>query len=194
MKNIFSKCVNFLKKNKKLAVLLIIFIAHVFFRFYLLKERLNFNWDQVDNAWAARSIIVDHRFPLLGMVAKGNSGIYIGPLYYYLIAIVYWAFNLNPIASGVMAGLTSIFTFFVIFYVVKKLFSYNIALIAVGIHTVSYFLIVSDRSQWPVNLIAPISFLVFYALYNVLIGKAKYLLLLALAIGFSFHVHFTSVF
>jgi 4-amino-4-deoxy-L-arabinose transferase-like glycosyltransferase len=194
MKNILSKSINFLKKNKETVILSILFIAHLFFRFYLLKERLNFNWDQVDNAWHARDILVDHKFPLLGMVAKGDSGIYIGPLYYYLIAVVYWALNMNPIASGIVAGLTSIFTFFVIFYVAKKLFSERIALIAVFIHTVSYFIIVGDRSQWPVNLVAPVSFLVFYFLYKVLTENPKYLLPLALVIGFSFHVHFTAIF
>jgi 4-amino-4-deoxy-L-arabinose transferase-like glycosyltransferase len=194
IKDTLSKFVMFFNKHKGLTILTVIFIAHLFFRFYLLSERLSFGWDQVDNAWAAKNIIVDHRFPLLGMVAKGNSGFNIGPLYYYLIAIVYWFFHLDPIASGVMAGLTSIFTFFVIYFVAKKLFSQNIALIAIGIHTVSNFIIVSDRSQWPVNLIAPISFLVFYALYNVITGKVKYLLLLALAVGFSLNVHFTSIF
>lgn len=40
-------------------------------------EVLNpFGWDQVDNAWAAQNMIVNHKFPLLGMVAKQNSGIY----------------------------------------------------------------------------------------------------------------------
>jgi 4-amino-4-deoxy-L-arabinose transferase-like glycosyltransferase len=194
IKNAISKFGSYLKKNNWLIILFILFIAHIFFRFYLLQERLNFNWDQVDNAWAAKRIIVDHKFPLLGMVAKANSGIYIGPLYYYLIAIIYWIFGLNPIASGVMAGLTSIFTFFVIFYIVKKLFSNKVALIAVGILTFSYFIIAGDRSQWPVNLIAPVSALVFYFLYKVLTGEVKYLLFLAGTIGFSLHVHFTSIF
>ena len=194
MKNVLSKLINFLKNNKGLVILSVLFIAHVFFRFYLLGERLGFGWDQVDNAWHAKDIIVSHKYPLLGMVAKGNSGIYIGPLYYYLIALVYWIFNMNPIASGVMAGLTSIFTFFVIFYFTKKLFSDDIALIAVGIHTVSYFIISNDRVPWPVNFIVPISFLVFYYLYKVLTVNPKYLLLLAVVIGLSLNVHFTSLF
>ncbi len=194
IKNAFFEFGSFFQRHKQLVVLLVIFIAHIFFRFYLLEERLQFGWDQVDFAWAAKSIIVDHELPLLGMVAKGNSGIYMGPAYYYLTSLFYWVFDLNPIASGIFAGVTSIFTFFVLFLVAKKLFSYNIALIAVGIHTISSFLISSDRIQWSVNLIAPISFLVFFALYNVLLGKVRYLLLLAAVVGFSFHIHFTSIF
>lgn len=194
IKNSFSQFGLFLFRHKQLVFLLVIFIAHIFFRFYLLEERLHFNWDQVDNAWAAKNIIVDHKLPLLGMVAKGNSGFYIGPAYYYLIAIFYWIFDLDPIASGIFAGVTSIFTFFVLFFVIKKLFSYNIALIAVFIHTVSFFIISSDRSQWPVNFIAPVSIVIFYSLYNVLLGKIKYLILLGIGLGLSFHVHFTSIY
>lgn len=194
MKHAFLKLVNFLRKHKALIVLLVLFIIHLFTRFYQLEQRLNFNWDQVDNAWAAKAIIVDHKLPLTGMMAKASSGINIGPLYYYFVAIIYWFLNLNPIASGVVAGLASIFTFFVIFYVTKKLFSTNVALIAVAIHTFSYFIIHANRSQWPVNFITPISFLVFFALYNVLIGKIKYLLLLALSIGIFFNIHFTAIF
>jgi len=194
MKDALFRLVNFLKKHKTLIILLTILALHVFTRFYQLETRLGFGWDQVDNAWAAKNIIIDHKFPLVGMVAKGNSGFNIGPLYYYFVAIFYWIFNLNPIASGYIAGVTSIFTFFVIFYVVKKLFSSSIALIAVGVYVISNFIILSDRSQWPVNFIAPISFLIFYFLYNVLVGEMKYLLLLALAIGISFSVHFTAVF
>lgn len=178
----------------KIFLFVLIFILHLFLRFYDIETRNSFGWDQVDNAWAAKNIIVDHKYPLLGMTAKGNSGFSIGPAYYYLISIFYFFTNLDPIASGLFAGVTSIFTFLSFFYIVKKLFSFNVALIAIFIHTISFSAISADRVQWPVNFIAPISLIVFYALYNVLIGKVKHIILLAIAIGFSFHIHFTSVF
>jgi 4-amino-4-deoxy-L-arabinose transferase-like glycosyltransferase len=191
---LFSAILNFIKIHKAIIILLIIFIIHIFLRFYQLERRLNFGLDQADNASIAKSIIVDHNFPLVGMVAKGNSGFHIGPLYYYFVAVIYWIFNFNPISSGVVAGLASVITFFAIYFVAKKLFSNNIALISVGIHTVSYFVIESDRLQWPVNLITPISFLIFYSLYRVLTGRVKYLLFLSAMLGLSLHIHFTSVF
>lgn len=169
-------------------------MLHVFLRFYALETKNIFGWDQVDNAWAAKDIIVDHKLPLLGMVAKGNSGFYIGPAYYYLIAIVYWVFNLDPISSGVFAGITSIFTFFTFFYVIKKIFSNDTALIAVFIYTISFSMISFDRVQWPVNFIPSISFIIFYSLYNIINSKFTYLISLGIALGFSFHIHFTSIY
>lgn len=153
-----------------------------------------FGYDQVDNAWAAKNIIINHWYPLVGMVAKGNSNIYIGPVYYYMIAVVYWIFNLNPIASAVFAGLTSIFTFWVIFYVAKKLFSTEVALLAVFINTFFLPAIFFDRVQWPVNFIPSISLLIFYVLYKITLGDVKKIIALALLVGFSFSIHFTSIF
>ena len=97
----------FLTKNKVWVIFLLILIIHSFFRFYQLGTRSPFGWDQVDNAWAAQNIIVNHKFPLLGFQAKLNSGIFIGPLYYYLITPFYFLTGLDPVASGVFAGAIS---------------------------------------------------------------------------------------
>jgi hypothetical protein len=48
--------------------------------------------------------------------------------------------------------------------------------------------------QWPVNLIPPISLLIFYALYKITLGDVKKIIPLALLVGFSFSIHFTSIF
>lgn len=186
--------IKFVKKNYILLILLVIFAVHLFFRFYQLEERFTFGWDQVDNAWAAKSIIVDKNYPLLGMVAKSNTGIYIGPIYYYYVAIFYYLTGLHPIASSYIAGFTSIISFFVLFYITKKIFNEKIALIAIFIHTFSVFIIVWDRNQWPVNFIAPVSALILYSLYKVITSSPKYILPLAVLVALSLHVHFTSVF
>lgn len=181
-------------KNKYLFILTILFVCHLFFRFYNLEAWANFGRDQVNNAWAAHGILTEGKYPLIGFEAKGNSGMYIGPLYYYLIAIFYFLTHLNPIASPLTAGVTGIFSFFVIYYVSKKLFDKNIALVSCGIYTFSSFIIHYERIQGSINFIAPISLLIFYFLYKVVIGEAKYLPHLAFMIGLSFHAHFTAIF
>ncbi|MBU2632130.1 glycosyltransferase family 39 protein, partial [Patescibacteria group bacterium] len=153
-----------------------------------------FGYDQVDNAWAAKNIVVDHQLTFIGMPAKANSGIYIGPAYYYFIAFFYWLTNLNPIASGIAAGVTSIFTFWVIFFVSRKMFSKEVALIAVIINTFTMQSIAFDRVQVPINFIPAISLLIFYFLYKIIQGNAKYIPILALLVGFFFNIHFTAIF
>ncbi|HEX7042956.1 MAG TPA: glycosyltransferase family 39 protein, partial [Patescibacteria group bacterium] len=163
------------------------------FRFYLLFQRANFGWDQVDSAWAAKGILMDKHILINGPVAKGNSGIYMGPLYYYLVTIVYFFTNLDPIASPIFQGFMGIANFLILFYVTKKIFNTNIALIACFINTFSALIMSADRVQSAFYLIVPISYLIFYALLKVVRGKVKYLPLLAVFTGLSFHVDFTSV-
>lgn len=194
MKKNLSKLLKLVKKNKAITLVLVIFFFEIFLRFYQIDQKNPFGYDQVDNAWAAQNIIVHHHFPLVGMVAKGNSGIFLGPFYYYLISIAYWVTNLNPIASGIFAGLTSIFTFWVLFYTVRKLFSLDIALIAVFINTFILPAIIFDRVQWNVNFMPSISLLIFYFLYRVVTSDGRKIIPLALILGFSFSIHFTAIF
>ncbi len=180
--------------NKVSVLFFLILVLLIFLRFYEIDTRNSFAFDQVNNAWAAKNIIVNHKFPLLGFQAKVNSGIYIGPYYYYLIAIVYFLTDLNPIASGIIAGITSIFTFLTLFYIAKRLFSVDVALISVFLNTVSIFAINFDRGQGPVNFIPSIALIIFFSLYKIITGYPKFILLLALAFGFSLHIHVTAIY
>src|SRR5579872_5605111 len=173
---------------------LLLFACLLFLRFYNFQSLNPFGWDQVDNAWAAKHILVDHVFPLSGMVVKEDSSISIGPLYYYFVSFFYFLTNLDPVASGIIAGVTSIFSFWTLFVVVKKLFSFKVAIVAVLINTFAYPMIIFDRTQWPVAFIPAISLLIFYFLYKAMTQSPKYILALSIMIGFSFHIHFTSIF
>lgn len=180
--------------KKEKIILFLIFAIFVFLRFWQTESRNPFGWDQVDNAWQVKNMIVDHKFPLTGMVAKGNAGFYIGPAYYYLIAPFYFIFNLDPVASGVFAGMTSLVFFIALFFVAKRLFSLKLSLLVLFIYTLSNSFIRFDRVQWPVNFIPLVSLLIFYFLYKVLTKREKYLIPLGIVLGFSFHIHFTSIF
>lgn len=171
-----------------------LFLIHIFFMFYELSARAIFGYDQVDNAWAAATMFISHKYPLLGMVAKGNSGIYIGPLYYYFISAFYFFTRLHPIASPIIAGVTSLAGFWIIWGVAKRLFNRNVALVSSFIYTFSVFIIKSERVQWPVNFIAPLSLLIFYFLYKIITGQSKFIIHLAVCVALMFHVHFTAVF
>lgn len=183
----------FVSRYRVFIVFLILLLVHIFLRFYQLEERANFGWDQTDNAWAAQRIIIEKKYPLIGMVAK-LSAINIGPLYYYFISFFYFLTNMDPVASPLAAGFTSIINFFIIFYVIKKIFNLKTAFLAIFIYTVSFPLIDAYRTQGPINFIAPVSLLIFYFLYRVLRGENFYILPMALIVGLSLHVHFTSVF
>jgi len=194
MEKLIKRYWKWLIKNECVIAVILIFLCEFFLRFYQIDTRNPFGYDQVDNAWAAKSIVVDHQLPLIGMPAKANSGIYVGPVYYYFLSIFYWLSNLNPIASGIAAGVTSIFTFWILFYVSRKIFSKEVALIAVFINTFVLQSIFFDRVQAPINFIPSISLLIFYVLYKIIKGDVKKIIALALLVGFYFNIHFTAIF
>lgn len=180
--------------DRRYIFILAMFFIHIYLRLFELESRLTFAIDQINNSWVMKNMLVDGKFPLLGMVAKLQSGFHIGPGYFYLLAPFYWLFKLDPIASEIFAAVISGITFWILFFVTRKIFSLNIALISVFLYAVSVYTITSDRIAWPVILIPITSLLSFYFLYQVLTIDTKYLLPLAAVVGFAYHVHFTVVF
>ena len=183
-----------LLKKKELLFVLLIFLVFLFTRFYQLEERSEFRWDQVDNAWAAKDILIDGKLPLVGMVAKQNTGFYIGPLYYYFVAPFYWLFNFDPIASAVIGRVASIITFIILYIVTKKIFGKTTALLSILLYALSFFIINADAYQWPINFIPIVSLVIFYFLYRVISGNEKDIIPLSIFTGLSFHLNFTAVF
>lgn len=190
----FKKYLKWIEKNKWILFVGLIFLFQLFFAVYNLSIKIPFSYDQVDNAWAAKNIIVNHELPLVGMVAKANSNVYIGPLYYYFIAFFYWIFNLSPLASQAISAVSNIFIFGVIFYVFKKLFSIKFAVIALLINTFSFNILILSSIQWPVQLLPAVSLIIFYFLYKSLLGDIKKLIPLAIFTGIAFNLHFTAIF
>ncbi len=186
--------INLLYKYRKFLLILALFIFSFSLRAHDMNNDYPFGWDQVDNAWTAKNIIINHKFPLVGMVAKQNTGFFIGPIYYYFISFFYYLTNLNPIALQYVALTTSVFTFFVIFFITKKLFNFKVAIIACFINSVSFLGYLFDTVQWPVAFLPGISLIIFYFLLKVLKGNIKYILPLAAISGFAFHIHFTAIF
>ncbi|OGH16056.1 MAG: hypothetical protein A3C30_00630 [Candidatus Levybacteria bacterium RIFCSPHIGHO2_02_FULL_40_18] len=182
------------RDKRGLIIFIAIFALFIFLRFYQIEERNQFHIDQVNDAWVVKNFIVDGKVPLLGTPARLNSGIFMGPLYYYYLSAFYFFTNLDPVAGGVSSGVAGIITLLAIFFVARELFSTKFALIAMVIYTASYAAVTADRIQWTVNFLVPVSILMFYALYKAITGSEKHLLLLGIALGLSFHVHFTSVF
>lgn len=175
-------------------LIICLFVIFVFLRLWDLNGRMQFTWDQVQNAWVMKDMLVDGRMPLEGMTAKLNSGIRIGPAYYYLLAPFYWAFDMDPLAAGVFASVVAVISFVSFFVILKNLFSFPVAFAGMLIYTFSFHIISHDRIPWPVIFLPLVSMLTLYYLMRLLSGQARYLPYLASVLGASLHVHFTALF
>lgn len=195
MNKYLTRALKFFRQNKLFVLtVLLLFGTYVFFRTFQLEERAQFTWDQVDNAWQAKNLIVDGVYPLTGMRAKQDSGVSIGPFYYYFVAGFYYLTDLDPIASPIVATVTSAIAFIVLLYCSWKLFNKWVGLIAVTIVSFSYYLINFDRVQWPVGFIPSLGIAIFLSLFMINKKKYLYIPILLTLLGFSLHIHFTSIF
>jgi len=82
----------------------ILFAVHAYLRLFELEDRIQFTWDQVQNAWIMKEMLIDGAWPFVGMIAKQNAGLFVGPAYYYLLVPFYALFHLDPIAGGFFAA------------------------------------------------------------------------------------------
>ena len=112
-----KKFFRLLTNNWLLVVVLVIgFIT----RFYRLRELTTFGGDQGVDYLRVFEMLAARQPTLLGPVT--HVGVYLGPLYYYMLAPFFLIFKLDPIAAPVMFALFGVATVGLVFILAKIIF------------------------------------------------------------------------
>src|SRR3989338_2228277 len=112
-----KKFFRLLTNNWPLVVVLVIgFIT----RFYRLRELTTFGGDQGVDYLRVFEMLAARQPTLLGPVT--HVGVYLGPLYYYMLAPFFLIFKLDPIAAPVMFALFGVATVGLVFILAKIIF------------------------------------------------------------------------
>src|SRR3989338_9951008 len=101
--------------------LLFIIGVALFFRLYKLKEFYGFAHDQDLYSFVVRDILSGH-FRLIGQMTSVD-GVFIGPLYYYLLVPFFALFKMDPLSAVIPSTLIGILTIISIYWVFSKLFN-----------------------------------------------------------------------
>src|SRR3990167_4395549 len=139
-------------KNNRLEFILILLILLIaaFLRFYRLPEYMTFLGDEGRDAIVIKEILVDHDFPLLGPVTSiGNM--YLGPLYYYMMAVPMAIFWLNPVAAAGMVAIITTAAVGLIYYLGKSWFGFWAGVLSSFLYAISPVNINYGRSSWNPN-------------------------------------------
>lgn len=127
----------------KFIIFLPIIIA-ILLRIYDGPELFFWNIDEDIVALTVKRMLVDLHVQLIGFPIPG--GIYLGPIYYYLISVPYFLFNLDPhklyLVSALFGALTTFLTYKTGLLLFEKKF---IALTASCIYAFSYFSTIYGR-------------------------------------------------
>lgn len=183
-----------LKEQKRtfLALVGIILLAS-FLRFYNLDQYMTFLGDEGRDAIIVKQMLVNHHFPLIGPpTSVGN--IYLGPLYYYMMAIPMAIFHLNPVSAAGMNAAVGVLTVALIYYLGKIWFGRSSGLIASFLYAVSPVTIIYSRSSWNPNPTPFFSLLAIFFFYKARKkGDFRWLILTGAAVAAACQMHYLAV-
>ena len=167
-------------------LVLVIGVA-LFFRLYKLREFYIFEHDQDLYSLIVRDILSGH-FRLIGQLTS-IEGVFIGPLYYYLLVPFYALSGYNPLSAYFVSTSVAVVSLVSIYYVFYKLFSPKAALIGVFLYAFSLPLAFFDRWIVPTQPTILWSIWYMYALFITLKGDKKGLVLFGILAGLIWHIH-----
>ncbi len=183
-----------IKKHQTEAFFLIaLLILASFLRFWRLPEYMTFLGDEGRDALIVKKILVDHDFPLIGPpTSVGNM--YLGPLYYYMMAVPMAIFWMNPAAAAGLNALIGVGTVFLIYYLGRRWFGSIAAAAAATLYAISPVTIIYSRSSWNPN---PAPFFALLALLGFDRARQKrdfrWLVLSGAALAFAVQMHYLAL-
>lgn len=184
--NIFSRKF----QNPKLIYLILFFILTLglFFRTYKLDIFYTFNHDQDLYSWIVKDILVDHHFRLIGQLTS-IEGVFIGPLFYYLLVPFFALTNLDPIGANILTTIIGLATVFSLYFVISRFFSQKAGIIAAFLYAVSWPNAFFDRWVVPTEPTIIWSVWLLYSLFLLNKGNPKAWVLLGILFGLIWHIH-----
>lgn len=178
-----------IKKFLHPKTLLFIFVLlSLFFRAYKLETFYTFEHDQDLYSWIVKDILVDHHLRLIGQLTS-IDGVFIGPLFYYLLIPFYAIFNMNPLSAYIPILIISVLTVISIYYVFSKHFNEKAGLIGAFIYSVSVGSAFGDRWVVPTQPTILWSVWYLYVLLSLIKGNLKVLPIVGLLVGLIWHIH-----
>ena len=192
--NIVNKILSSVKEFKlKHFLLLAIILISALLRFYKAQQLFFWNVDEDIIALTVKRILIDHRPQLIGFPIPG--GIYLGPLFYYIISIPYALSLMNPQVLPVFSAIIGSITVFLIYKVGKTIFEdKTVGFFGALIYGLSYLSNVYSRLLTGLSIVGILALLSYLFLYqNLRLKKPTNLLLLVIVLILSAQNEATSL-
>ena len=148
-------------------LLFLIFAMSLFVRVYRTQDLMGFYYDQGRDALTIWDLWHKGKPFLVGPVT-GLHGIFLGPLFYYLIAPFYLIGNGNPVYPAVFLSFTTVLAFIPLYVLGWRMHSRLAGLIAVTIGGLSYYLVLAGRWLSNPTPMFLISMLLLWTMWSIL--------------------------
>jgi len=164
--------------------ILIFFISlGLFFSFYRLSEQYIFEYDRERDYYDVKSIVVNHKVPLIGMTV--NSFIYLGPWFNFIQVPFFALLGGDPIYGAYLIATVNFAVFLLIYYLIKRLTFSQLTAICAALLWVSS----ANQINWTVPLV-PLFFLLFILLYEIIKQKPSLFFVSSITLIWSLSLHF----
>ncbi len=175
-------------KKWYLVLSILIVIVGFSLRLWRFAERSPFDWDQ-NRDYQVISTIASGKITLIGPVAKGEGGFFLGPLYYYLATPAFMFLHGNPRALPLTSITLDMLAVIAMLALLPKTLGKKQTLLLAALWSTSWFTIEMSRISWNVALIPLWSVSMLWLLS----GKEKLspmkVIFLGFMAGLTWHVH-----
>jgi len=180
-----KKILNWIKVNRKefIILLFILFIAS-FVRLFKIGDYMTFLGDEGRDAIIVRRLLVNFD-PILIGPGTSIGNMYLGPLYYYLMAPFLLLFNFSPVGPSVMVAIFGVATVFLVWFLAREWFGKEAAVVSSLLYALSPVIIVYSRSSWNPNIMPFFAILTIFSLWKAW-SEYKYVWFIVAGISFAF--------
>jgi len=186
-----SKIKKFISENKlEIIVISAILLTALAIRLYKIDGYLTFLGDEGRDVRVVRDLIT--RFDLIFIGPQTSIGnMYLGPLYYYMMAPFLWIAGLSPVGPAVMVAFISTLTIGLTWWVTRSWFTPFAGIIAALFFCFSPVSIIYSRASWNPNPMPLFALLACWSIYKVWADKNfKYIILTGISLAFALQMHY----
>lgn len=185
-----KKIKEFIKKNRsEFIVISIVILIALLFRLFRIGEYLTFLGDEGRDVRVVRNILKGDLAFIGPQTSIGNM--YLGPLYYYIMAPALLLSNFNPIGPAILNALLGALTVALTWWVARSWFGKVAGVLAGLFMAISPVAIIYSRSSWNPNPMPLFSLLAVFGLYKVWQKKDYcWLIITAIAFAFAMQMHY----
>lgn len=177
-----------MKLLKEHKIFLVVLAAAIFFRTYAVIERYDYAHDGDLFSWIVKDIVVDRHPRLIGQLTTA-PGIFIGPLFYYLLIPFFLLTNMDPVGAIIPIVIFGVATVVSYYWVFTNLWNKKVGLIASFLYAVLLTNVSFDSRVVPSTPTNIWIIWYFYTVIQLARGNLRVFPLLGLLIGLIWHIH-----
>lgn len=191
MKKIFEKVSFWISVNRKeFIILLLILVLGAFLRLYRISDYMTFLGDEGRDAIVIKRLLLDFD-PVLVGPGTSIGNMYLGPLYYYIIAPSMLLSGISPVGPSVFVALMGVATIFAVWFIGREWFGKWAGAFASYLYAISPVVIIYSRSSWNPNIMPFFALISVYSLWRVLIHRQfKWMLIWGASFAFVLNSHY----